>query len=313
MSYKQLTCIQRYQIYALLKTGQNQATVAKVLNVHRSTISRELRRNTGQRGYRPAQAHSSAIKRHYKHKPNITQADWAIVEAKLREELSPEQVSNWVKEHNNIEISPEWIYQYIWEDKKSKGMLYTHLRRKKKYRKRSGNRDNRGKIPNRIGIEERPEIVDRRERIGDWEADTIIGKGKKGAIVTLVDRKSRFLRMGLVERRTKDAVAEMIITLLNDLPVHTITCDNGKEFAGHEEVAKALGAMVYFAHPYSSWERGTNENTNGLIRQYIPKNTDFSKLTNADIQFAENRLNTRPRKCLSFTPPVVFLKNHCCT
>ena len=271
MNYKQLTLVQRYQIYALLKTGQNQVTVAKVLNVHRSTISRELRRNEGQRGYRPAQAQSIAIKRQYKHRPKITRADWAVVEAKLREELSPEQVSNWVKEHNHIEISHEWIYQYVWHDKRCKGMLYKHLRRKKKYRKRSGNRDNRGKIPNRVGIEERPEIVDRRERIGDWEADTIIGKGRKGAIVTLVDRKSRFLRMGLVARRTKDAVAEMIISLLADFPVHTITCDNGKEFASHEEIAKALGAKIYFAHPYSSWERGTNENTNGLIASIFQK------------------------------------------
>jgi IS30 family transposase len=156
-------------------------------------------------------------------------------------------------------------------------------------------------------------MVSERSRLGDWEADTIIGKGKKGAIVTLVDRKSHFLRMGLVEQHTKEAVNEMIISLLADLPVHTITFDNGKEFTGHEEVAKALGAKIYFAHPYSSWERGTNENTNGLIRQYIPKNTDFSKLTNTDIQFAENRLNTISRKCLSFTPPVVFLKNHGCT
>jgi len=313
MSYKQLTRIQRYQIYALLKTEQNQSTVAKVLNVHRSTISRELRRNKGQRGYRPAQAQSIAKKRQYKHRSKITQADWAIVETKLREDLSPEQASNWVKEHNNIEISIEWIYQYIWHDKRCKGMLYKHLRRKKKYRKRSGNRDNRGKIPNRIGIEERPEIVDRRERIGDWEADTIIGKGKKGAIVTLVDRKSRYLRMGLVSQRTKEAVKKMIISLLADLPVHTITCDNGKEFASHEQIAKALGAKIYFAHPYSSWERGTNENTNGLIRQYIPKDTKFSALTHEDIEFTENRLNTRPRKCLSFTSPVVFLNNHCCT
>ena len=152
-----------------------------------------------------------------------------------------------------------------------------------------------------------------RSRLGDWEADTIIGKGKKGAIVTLVDRKSRYLRMGLVNKRTKEAVKEMIISLLAGYPVHTITCDNGKEFAGHEDIAKALGAKIYFAHPYSSWERGTNENTNGLIRQYIPKSTNFSALRKADILFAENRLNTRPRKCLSFNSPVVFLNNHGCT
>ena len=149
--------------------------------------------------------------------------------------------------------------------------------------------------------------------IGDWEADTIIGKGMKGAIVTLVERKSRFLRMGLVEQRTKEAVKESMIDLLKGYPVHTITCDNGKEFAAHEEIARALGADIYFAHPYASWERGTNEYTNGLIQQYIPKDEDFRTLTDFDIFFVEYRLNTRPRKCLSFTPPVVFLKNHCCT
>ena len=141
--------------------------------------------------------------------------------------------------------------------------LLPRAKRKRGMRKR---KPKKSKIPNRVGIEERPEIVDRRERIGDWEADAIIGKGRKGAIVTLVDRKSRFLRIGLVAKRTKDAVADTIISLLASLPVHTITCDNGKEFADHEEIALALDADVYFAHPYSSWERGTNENTNGLIR-----------------------------------------------
>ena len=131
--------------------------------------------------------------------------------------------------------------------------------------------------------------------------------------MTRVDRKSRYLRMGLVSQRTKEAVKEKIISLLADFPVHTITCDNGKEFTSHEEIANVLGAEVYFAHPYASWERGTNENTNGLIRQYIPKDTKFSELTHEDIAFVENRLNTRPRKCLSFNPPVIFLNNHCCT
>ena len=142
---------------------------------------------------------------------------------------------------------------------------------------------------------------------------TIIGKGHHGAIVTLVDRKSRFLRMGLVKKRTKDSVKETMIRLLSGYPVHTITCDNGKEFAGHEEVAEALNAAVYFAHPYASWERGTNENTNGLIRQYIPKGTSFKELSTEDINFIENRLNFRPRKCIDFDLPMVFLKNHCCT
>jgi IS30 family transposase len=203
--------------------------------------------------------------------------------------------------------------QHIWEDKRQGGQLYKHLRRKKKYRKRGSKGDNRGKIPHQTRIDERPEVVEKRERIGDWEADTIIGKGMKGAIVTLVDRKSRFLRMGLVEQRTKEAVKDAIISLLEGYPVHTLTFDNGKEFAAHEEISQALNADTYFAHPYASWERGTNENTNGLIRQYIPKKADFRKLDDFDISFVEYRLNTRPRKCLSFIPPMVFLKNHCCT
>ena len=170
----------------------------------------------------------------------------------MRKDFSPEQIAHWVLKYFGIQVSHEWIYQYIWEDKRNGGQLYRHLRRQKKYRKRGANGDNRGKIPNQKRKEERPAFVEQRERIGDWEADTIIGKGLKDAIVTLVDRKSRFLRVGLVEQRTKEAVKESMIDLLKGYPVHTITCDNGKEFAAHEEIAQALGADIYFAHPYAS-------------------------------------------------------------
>jgi len=313
MSYSQLTYEQRYLIYEFLKIGYKQTEIAEAIGVNKSTISRELKRNTGKRGYRYKQAQRRAERRKEKTKRRITPEDWLIIEGYLRKDFSPEQTSHWVLQGYGIQVSPEWIYQHIWEDKHNGGQLYRHLRRKKKYRKRGANGDKRGKIPQRKGIEERPAIVDGRERIGDWEADTIIGKGMKGAIVTLVDRKSRFLRMGLVEQRTKEAVKESMIELLKGYPVHTITCDNGMEFAAHEEIAQALAAEIYFAHPYASWERGTNENTNGLIRQYIPKDEDFRTLTDFDIAFVEDRLNTRPRKCLSFTSPMVFLKNHCCT
>jgi len=228
-----------------------------------------------------------AEKRKNKARKRITPEDWLIIERYLSKDFSPEQTAYWVLKYFCIKISYEWIYRHIWEDKKNGGQLYEHLRRKKKYRKRGAKGDNRGKIPHQKRIDERPAVVERRERIGDWEADTIIGKGMKGAIVTLVDRKSRFLRMGLVEQRTKEAVKESMIDLLKGYPVHTITCDNGKEFAAHEEIAQALEADIYFAHPYSSWERGTNENTNGLIRQYIPKKVDFRKLTDFDISFVE--------------------------
>lgn len=313
MKYSQLTYEQRYLIYQLLKIEQNQTEIAEILGVHRSTISRELKRNTGKRGYRYKQAQRMVERRKEKGRKRITPEDWLIIERYLRKDFSPEQISHWVMQGYGIQVSPEWIYQHIWRDKKNGGHLYKHLRRKKKYRKRGAYGDNRGQIPHQKRIEQRPAIVERRERIGDWEADTIVGKGMKGAIVTLVDRKSRFLRMGLVEQRTKEAVTESIIDLLQDYPVHTITCDNGKEFANHEAIAHALQADIYFAHPYASWERGTNENTNGLIRQYIPKDMAFGTLSDFDISFVEYRLNTRPRKCLSFSPPMVFLKNHCCT
>jgi transposase, IS30 family len=313
MSYTQLTQEQRYQISALLKTGCNQSEIAKTIEVHKSTISREVRRNQGQRGYRPKQAHNKAMQRRNKAKQRISKAEWQKIDNRLKEDWSPEQISNKLKQLYDIQVSHEWIYHHIREDKRQGGKLYKHLRRPKKYRKQAGNGDQRGQIPNKTLIEERPEIVERRERIGDWEADTIIGRGHQGAIVTLVDRKSRFLRMGLVKKRTKDSVKETMIRLLSGYPVHTITCDNGKEFAAHEEVVEALSASVYFAHPYASWERGTNENTNGLIRQYIPKGTNFKELSTEDINFIENRLNFRPRKCIDFDLPMVFLKNHCCT
>ena len=312
-TYTQLTYNQRYHIYTFMKAGLRQTEIAETIGVHKSTISRELKRNQGRRGYRPKQAHQFTIARRDKAKSRITDEDWELIEELIYLDWSPEQISDYCRKEQELQISHEWIYQYIYRDKKDGGSLWKHLRCRKKRRKRYGSYEKRGQIPNRTSIDERPQVVEDRSRLGDWEADTIIGKGRKGAIVTLVDRKSCYLRMGLVSQRTKEAVKEMIITLLADFPVHTITCDNGKEFAGHEDIAKALGAKIYFTHPYSSWERGTNENTNGLIRQYIPKSTDFSTLGKADILFAENRLNTRPRKCLSFNSPVVFLNNHGCT
>jgi len=312
-AYTQLTYNQRYHIYTFMKAGLCQTEIAETIGVHKSTISRELKRNPGRRGYRPKQAHQYAIARRDKAKSRITDEDWGLIEELICLDWSPEQISDYCRKEQVLQISHEWIYQHIYRDKRKGRSLWKHLRCRKKRKKRYGSYKKRGQIPNRTSIDERPQVVEDRSRWGDWEADTIIGKGKKGAIVTLVDRKSRFLRMGLVSQRTKDVVAEMIISLLADFPVHTITCDNGKEFTSHEEVASVLGAEVYFAHPYASWERGTNENTNGLIRQYIPKDTKFSELTHEDIAFVENRLNTRPRKCLSFMQPVVFLKNHGCT
>jgi len=197
MGYTQLTSKKRYLINSLLKIGFNQTQIAKEVGVHKSTISRELKRNTGKRGYRHKQAQRLADHRRKKPRQRIKDENWKIIERYLKKYHSPEQVSHCVLKYYGILVSHEWIYQYIWEDKRNDSKLYKHLRHKKKYRKQSARGDNRGKIPNKNSIEDRPVVVEARKRVGDWEADTIVGKGKKGAIVTLVDRKSRFLRMGV--------------------------------------------------------------------------------------------------------------------
>ena len=305
MSYTQLTQEQRYQISALLKMGHNRTEIATVIGVHKSTVSRELRRNRGQRGYRPKQAHQKALSRRKKAKPRIPKATWMLIEDKLRQDWSPEQIAGWLKRNKDIQISPERTYQYVLADKQAGGDLHKHLRCQKKRRKRYGSYARRGKLPDRVSIEERPEIVDTRERLGDWEADTILGKGRRHAIVTLTERKSRLALLRKVERRTAEHVGEAIIHLLQPLIdlLHTITGDNGKEFAKHQRIAKELKIDFFFAHPYSAWERGTNENMNGLVRQYIPKNRDLATVTDQELMVIIHKLNHRPRKCLDFRSP----------
>jgi len=311
-TYTQLTHEQRYQIYSLLKAGHNQTEIANNIQVHKSTISRELRRNRGMKGYRPKQAHEWALSRRNKAKRFIDASAWAWIEKLICFDLSPEQVSDWLKDNFGLQISHEWIYQYILRDKGAGGDLHRHLRCQKKRRKRYGSYDRRGKLKNRVSIDERPAIVDTRQRLGDWEVDTIIGKGHRHPIVSLVERKSRLALLKKVEHKTAQGVADAVIELLKSLPVrtHTITADNGKEFADHERIAYDLRTNVYFAHPYSSWERGSNENMNGLIRQYFPKKRSFVTITQQEIEFVMNRLNNRPRKCLGFkTPNEVFFNN----
>ena len=310
MGYTQLTQEQRYQIYALLKIGQKQAQIAKAVDVNKSTISRELRRNRGQRSYRPKQAHQMALSRKKKNKLRIVPETWAQIEEKLRLDWSPEQISGWLKKNTEVQVSHEWIYQYVYADKRAGGDLHQHLRCQKKRRKRYGSYDRRGKIPNKKSIEERPEVVERRTRLGDWEMDTIIGKGHRGAVVTLTDRKSRFTLLGQVDQKKADLVAATVISLLQAVPHReTVTSDNGKEFADHQRMSQSLECDIYFAHPYASWERGTNEITNGLIRQYLPKGRDLTTVKAQETLMIMDRLNHRPRKCLEFkTPYEVFFK-----
>lgn len=305
MSYTQLTQEQRYQISALLKMDHNQTEISEVIGTHKSTVCRELGRNCGQRGYRPKQAHHKALCRRNHGHFHILPETWDLIEKKLRLDWSPEQISGWLQRLYAIQVSHEWIYQHILVDKQAGGELYRHLRCQKKRRKRYGSYDRRGKLPNRVSIEERPVIVEQRQRIGDWEVDTIVGKGHHQGIVTLIERKSRFALLSKVEQCTADQVSNAMIDLL--LPVsdrlHTITADNGKEFAEHERVAHELQVDFFFAHPNAAWERGANENMNGLVRQYIPKKRNFATVTNFELFHIMKRLNHRPRKCLDFMSP----------
>jgi IS30 family transposase len=306
MNYTHLTREERYQIYALKKAGHTQVEIANVLERSASTISRELARNRGGRGYRPRQAHDLALERRAINALQIDDDTWQFAQARLMEQWSPDQISK------HAAISIETVYQRVYADKWMGGSLWKQLRCQKQRRKRYGKTDRRGIIPNRRSIEQRPAIVEARSRIGDWEADTIIGKSHKQAIVSLVERKSGFTLIRKVERKTAQAVGKAMTQLLKPhrRRVHTITSDNGREFAGHEQIAKQLQADFYFAHPYASWERGTNENTNGLIRQYFPKNRDFTTITQQEIYIAMERLNNRPRKRLGYqTPNQVFFKS----
>ena len=255
----------------------------------------------GLRGYRPGQAHKlSDVRRREAHKARkVTDEVRRQIEILIRQELSPQQTVGYLKRHTGVSLHHETIYQLIYTDQTRGGDLYTHLRiASKPYRKRYGSYDRRGKIKNRVSIDARPSVVDQMSRIGDWEGDTVIGKGRKGALLTMVERKTLFTVIVRLTGKRADLLADSAVAHMAHLrdKVKTITFDNGLEFSGHEVIAKGLGADVYFAHPYASWERGINENTNGLIRQYFPKGTDFNKVTDEQVRFVMNRLNSRPRE-----------------
>lgn len=301
MNYKQLTEIERYQIYAMNQAGHSQLEIALLLGRSPSTISRELCRNKGLRGYRPAQAQrlSETRRRAAPRARKLTGEVRSWIETLIRQELSPQQVVDYLKRHKRLSLHHETVYGLIYADKASGGDLYTHLRvASKPYRKRYGHYDRRGKIRNRVGIDERPKVVAARGRIGDWEGDTVMGKGCKSALLTLVERKTLYTVIMRLTGKRSDLLAEAAVKGMQALKsnVKTITLDNGMEFADHEEIGRGLSAAIYFAHPYASWERGINENTNGLIRQYFPKGTDFNKVTEKQIRQVMDRLNNRPRK-----------------
>lgn len=315
MNYKQLTYEQRNEIYALLKADLNQTKIAEIVGVSKSTISREIKRNTGLKGYRPKQANEHALDRRRNADKHIRFNDEIkkVVIKHLKQDWSPEQISGRLKRNNKPAVSHETIYQFIIDDQQNGGELYKHLRLgRRKRRKRIKSDDRRGQIPNRVSIDERPAIVDTKERVGDWELDTIIGKNHKGAIVTAVERKTKFSCMKSVPKKEAALVTKALIEMLEPYKnlVHTLTGDNGKEFSGHQTIAQELQAEFYFAHPYSSWERGLNENTNGLIRQYFPKKTSLVDITDKQVEDVQEKLNNRPRKTLDFeTPQQLFFNS----
>jgi len=309
MYYQQLTKDERYQIKACLQIDMKQVDIAKLLKRSPATISREIKRNTGKRGYRPKQANDQATMRRLTAEKSIkltNEIKQDIVKL-IKQELSPEQVCDYLITHGKTKLHHETIYRMLLQDKCDGGTLYKHLRHlHKSHRKRYGSYERRGRIKNAVSIEQRPELVNTRSRIGDWEGDTVIGKNKKSAIYTLVERKSLYTIIVKLNGKNATELADKTIKALEPISnkIHTITYDNGLEFAEHERMAKALDADIYFAHPYSSWERGINENTNGLIRQYFPKGTDFNKVTDSQIEFVMKRLNTRPRKTRGGKQPV---------
>jgi len=313
MAYKHLSIEERHYIETRLKLGQSLNGIAQELGRSQSTLSRELERNSGQRGYRHKQADKRAKHRHTE-KPKfikLTDELKSNIDALLQQDWSPEQISGRMKQECKEVVCHETIYQHVLADKRAGGKLHLHLRRHpKKYRKRYGSVTGSCKgIPNRVDIDARPEVVNQRQRLGDWEADTMIGKGHKGVLVTLDERKSK-LRLAIpAAKKTAEAVTSSIVTLLDRFKdwVYTITFDNGKEFANHEQLVQAIGCKTYFAKPYHSWERGQNENANGLLRQYFPKAMGLLDVTTQQVVEAVHKLNSRPRKCLGFrTPYEVF-------
>lgn len=314
--YHHLTYAQRCQISVLLERNISYTQIAKAIGVHRSTISREVERNHGPKRYRTEWAQKRARTRRKmasRRARKMTPQVIALIEQKLCLQWSPEQIAGWMHlQHPTQAVSHELIYQHVWKDKKREGSLYKNLRhRGKKYNTRRGGKAGRSLIPNRVGIEERPAVVDEKTRVGDWELDTVVGpQGTKGAIVSMVDRSSKYTYLVKINSRAAAEVTAALVSKLGSTgeAVYTLTADNGMEFSQHSVVSQSLNAAFYFANPYHSWERGLNEHTNGLVRQYLPKGQELSSIAQQTLDEIADLLNNRPRKSLNFSTPIeVFL------
>lgn len=320
MSYQHLNMAERNVIYRMRYLGKSLPAIAEALGRNKGSISRELRRNVNRAGrWLPDQAHMYATgrKRQRIRRPKTGNAELMTRVAKLLEEKwSPEQIAEHLRLHAFPDdpamwISHERIYQYIWADKARGGTLYKHLRRGvKRYHKRGNAKGSRGQIKDRVFIDDRPGIVDTRSRVGDWEGDTMVGKGRRGYLATFVERNTRRTIIRKMDNKRAETLNQAAAAGFKGIPadlIHTLTFDNGKEFARFKELEKAFDADVYFCHPYSSWEKGAIENINGLIRQFVPKETNILELTQKELNRIAEKLNNRPRKVLGYrTPNSVF-------
>ncbi len=310
MMYHQLTSEERYTLSALKKEGYSNAAIAKLIGRHRATIGRELQRNrtTHDNAYRPekAQSYATARRRRLRRGSQFDDELFAKIEAMLEQWWSPKQISGVLKNCHNISISHETIYRYVWADRAKGGQLFMNLSQSSKIkRKRYRKPDSRGKLPGKCMISDRPDYINSRAVRGHWELDTVIGKGDNHCIVTLVERKTGYVLIGKLKSRTVADLNARVISLILQHPgaFKTITADNGTEFHGYKEIERKTGVKFYFANPHHSWERGTNENTNGLIRQYLPKRTSMAHITQWRCNEIALALNLRPRERLNFKKP----------
>ena len=310
MPYRQLTSGERYMLAALRRQGYNQAEIARSLGRHRSTVCREVRRNSTRADghYRPftAQERTNGRRSRSRRNQRFTPEDFALVDGLLCRQWSPEQVAGHLARLGLLSISHETIYRHVWRDKKEGGALHTHLRgARKRRRKRYGAYDSRGRLAGKRMISERPAEVETRSRVGHWEADTVAGAGAKDCVATLVERKTGLVLIGKLADRTARGLSRRLTRLIRGAGhVETVTADNGTEFHDYQRVERLTGAAFYFARPYHSWERGSNENANGLIRPYLPKGASMAGLSQHQCNAIARKLNTRPRKRLGFRTPL---------
>lgn len=316
MKYRRVTCEMRLVIKTCLDLGLNQVEIAGKAGLSRSTISREIGRNSGGRGYRPKQAQRLCEERQaYRFRPKkMTLEMVSRVREKIELKWSPEQISGRLKQEGLESVSAETIYQYIYKDTKSGGSLWRNLRRARRSRKpRFPREERRGTIQNATSIHDRPKQADRRKKRGHWERDTMLGKNRKTGILVLTDRKCRFNVFKKLNRRRAVIVTNKTVAALKDLPVRSITNDRGQEFNDAQRLEKKIGVTVYFCDPYSSHQRGTNENRIGVLRQYLPKGSDLSNLHWKQLKKIEFEMNNRPMKCLDWQTPYETMFKKSCT